>query len=119
MRLSWLLTFLIFAGCNNQNSSDLKMFPVDSLKPKLQGNWGRLGEDGPVWEINGDSIYYYQEKKAYHYQIVDKDLTIERPEFKADLRNISVVEDTMTFNDDQGLTINAYRFEAKNKIKKN
>jgi hypothetical protein len=43
---------------------------------------------------------------------VDKDLIIERLESKGILRNISVVEDTMIFYDEQGLTIKGYRFQT-------
>ena len=85
---------------------------VDDLKTKLIGHWGGLGEDGPVWEIKNDSIYYYQEKKTYPYQIVDKDLVIERPESKGVLRNISVTKDAMIFYDEQGFQIKGYRFKT-------
>jgi hypothetical protein len=116
MKIIYILIFLLFISCNTQNSNDKttkKIIEVDSLKSKLLGHWGGLGEDNPVWEIKIDSIYYYQEKKTSPYQIVDMDMIIERPESKGILRNISVVEDTMTFYDEQGLTIKGYRFKAK------
>ncbi len=116
MKLTFILTSLFFVSCNIQNSNDVatkKIIEADRLKIKLLGYWGGLGEDSPVWEIKIDSIYYCQEKKAYPYQIVDKDLVVERPKSKGLLRNISVVEDTMTFYDEQGLAIKGYRFKAK------
>jgi hypothetical protein len=116
MKLIWVIAFLFYVSCNTQNSNDAttkKVMKVDSLKTKLLEHWGGLGEDSPVWEIKNDSIYYYQEKKTYPYQIIGKDLVVERPESKGVLRNISVVSDTMIFYDEQGLPIKGYRFKAK------
>lgn len=86
---------------------------VDSLKIKLQGQWGGLEEDSPVLEITYDSIYYFEEKKSYSYQIIGKDLIIHRTQSVGVLRNISVLKDTMTFCDDQEFSIKAYRFKIR------
>ena len=117
MKIISILIFLFFIGCNSQNSNNAtakELIKQDSLKTKLLGQWGGLGENNPVWEIKIDSIYYYQHKKAYPYQIVGNALVIELTESKGVLRNISVVVDTMIFYDEQGLRIKGYRFKANN-----
>ena len=116
MKIICILFCVFFINCNNNDSNiatTRKYTTADSLKTKLLGQWGGSGEDSAVWEIRIDSIYYLQEKKTYAYKILDNDLVIERPESKGILRNISVFEDTMTFNDEQGLTIKGYRLKNK------
>lgn len=118
MKLISVILFLLFVccniqSCNTNNAGKNKPLLVDSLKAKLIGNWGGLGEDSPVWEIKHDSIYYYQEQKTYPYQIVGSDLIIERLDTKGILKNISVLKDTLMFYDEQGLQITGYRFLNK------
>jgi len=115
MKFNCGLFILFFVSCNNQPSKNVakKVTEIDSLKNTLVGEWGGLGENSPVWEINVESIYYYQENKSYPYEIIDKDLVIDRFESKGVLRNISVAKDTLTFYDEQGLKIKGYRFKTK------
>lgn len=115
MKIVCISFFIFFVGCNNADTNEKTKHHtnVDTIKNKLLGQWGGLGEDSAVWEISFDSIYYLQEKKSYPYKIVGNDLVVERNESKGFLRNISVIEDTMTFNDEQGLATKGYRFKAK------
>jgi hypothetical protein len=115
MKIACISLFIFFVSCDSadSNTKTNQYTKVDTLKHKLLGQWGGLGEDSAVLEIKIDSIYYLQEKKSYPYKIVDNDLVIERNESKGILRNISVIEDTMTFNDEQGLTTKGYRFKTK------
>ena len=120
MRIICISFFIFFVSCNNgdPNTTEKKRdTKVDVLKTKLLGKWGGLGEDSAVFEIKIDSIYYLQEKKTYPYKILNNDLVIERNGSKGILRNIIVIEDTMTFNDEQGLTTKGYRFNNKNRLK--
>ncbi len=99
-----LLFFLIFTiSCDDSNPDNDKLgkkFKNEkALKLKLLGQWGNLSETTPVWEIQNDSIYYFQESKAYSYIIIDNNFVIDRPNSKAVLRNISVVNDTLSFLD--------------------
>ena len=113
--ITWLIVIL-FTSCNNNDVNNKSTKPItkaDSLKLELLGEWGGLGEDSPVWEIRSDSIYYFRESKAYPYQILDNNFIIERSTSKGILKNISVVVDTMTFNDEQGLIIKSYRFKKQ------
>ena len=120
MKIICITFFLFLISCDRNSPNNAKKTPdtkVDTLKTTILGQWGGLGESSAVLEIRIDSIYYLEEKKAYPYTIIGKDLIIERQESKTILRNISVVEDTMTFtfNDEQGQTTYAYRFKAKSK----
>ena len=116
MKFFYILTLLYFGSCDTQKThsrTEDKLNKADSLKSRLLGKWGGLGEDSPVWEIKLDSIYYYQENKSYPYQIMENDLVIERGGSSGILSDISVVEDTLNFYDEQGLSIKAYRFKTK------
>lgn len=115
MNFRHVLFPIFLLSCNSQDHKNFtkNTITVNSLKNNLLGSWGGLGESIPVLEIGIDSIYYYQEKKAYPYKVVDRNLIIERTESKGVLRNISVIEDTMIFYDEQGLLIKGYRFRSK------
>ena len=116
MRINSIIFLILFTACNNtyDGKAKAKMYTkVDTLKNKLMGRWGGLGEDSAVWEIRIDSIYYFEERKTYPYKILNNDLIIERDESKGILRNISVVEDTMTFDIEEGVTATAYRFKTQ------
>ncbi|HEX4876774.1 MAG TPA: hypothetical protein VFV31_08900 [Chitinophagaceae bacterium] len=107
-----LITILLFVGCTSQRSEDSNnIAKIDSLKTTLLGQWGGLGEASPVLEIKSDSIYYFEEKKSYPYEIIGTDLVIRRAEYIGVLKNISVLQDTMTFYDEQQFSIKAYRFK--------
>ena len=82
----------------------------DSLKIKLIGIWGGLGEESPVWDIRHDSIYYYERSTAYPYEILNGNFIIYQPVSKLILRNISVIIDTMYFLDELNNPITGYRF---------
>ena len=115
MKIIYIILFTFFVSCNNTDQNDAmikKLTIVDTLKTKLLGQWGGREESAPVWEIRVDSIYYYEEKRTYQYKLLNKDLIIERDESKGILRNISVIEDTMTFNDEH-LIVKGYRFKIK------
>ncbi|MEP7228787.1 MAG: hypothetical protein ABI691_00965 [Ginsengibacter sp.] len=114
MKAIFILIFIVVVGCNTKKSNNThanKLTQVHSLKDNLIGKWGGLGEDSPVWKIELDSIYYYQEKKKYPYQILGRDLIIERAQSKGVLSNISVIKDTMIFSDEQGLIVRGFRFK--------
>jgi hypothetical protein len=116
MKFIWVITLLFIVGCHTKNSNDRTtktVKKIDSLKTQFKGQWGGLGEDDPVFEIKDDLIYYFEEKKTYPYQFAGKDLIIQRTESKGVLKNISVVNDTMTFYDEQGFSIKAYRFKNR------
>ena len=81
----------------------------DSLSLKLLGKWGGLDELTPVFYIRKDSIYYFQHLKAYPYKINDKNLEIKFENSTGVLKSIDVNVDTMSFTDDVGLIIRAYR----------
>lgn len=120
MKIICITFFLFLISCNRNGPNNAKKTrdtQVDTLKTTILGQWGGFGESSAVLEIRTDSIYYLEEKKAYPYTIIGKDLIIKRPESIAILRNISIVEDTMTFtvNGEQGQTTYAYRFKAKRK----
>lgn len=104
---------LIFIACNQhdkKNTSSKKVTMEDSLKIKLIGKWGGIGEGTPVWDIRPDSIYYYERSAAYPYKILNGDFIINLPSSKGVLKQISVIKDTMFFLDEQGNTIKGYRF---------
>ena len=109
----YILFFTLVLSCKAKYHDGVtkNIDKVDSLKNNLLGNWDGLGENDPVLEIKVDSIYYYQEKKAYLYKIINKDLVIYRAASKGILKNLAVVNDTMIFNDEQGMTIKAYKFK--------
>lgn len=110
--ICFLLT-LIFIACNQQNTKNepsKKMTMDDSLKTRLIGKWGGIGEDTPVWDIMPDSIYYYDRSTAYPYKILNGDFIIDLPVSKGILKHITVIKDTMSFLDEQGNEIKGYRF---------
>ncbi len=116
MRISCIISFILFTACSNRgvDKTKVEMYTkVDTLKSKLIGRWGGLGEDSAVWEIGTDSIYYFQHRKAYPYNILNSDLIIKLDESKAILRNIAVIEDTMTFEIHDSVIANAYRFKTQ------
>lgn len=96
-------------SCSNNTSSNHFTKP-DNLSQGILGKWGGLGENRPVWEIKADSIYYFQENKAYPYKMNGNDLIIERPDGVVILKNIAVDVDTLMFYHEQGLKVKAYRF---------
>ncbi len=111
---------ILFTGCNNPEVDDksAKIYTkVDTLKNKMIGRWGGLGEDSSVWEIRIDSIYYFQQRKTYPYKMLNNDLIIDRKESKGILRNISVIADTMTFYTEEGIRVSGYRPKTQNRIK--
>lgn len=86
---------------------EIKPVTVDPLRMKLLGLWG--GKDGPIWEIKTDSIYYFNESKAYPYKLINGDFVIYRTNITGTLWNISVSGDTLKFDDEQGLPVRGYR----------
>jgi hypothetical protein len=118
MKKAALIAFIFLTACNartSSNSREKKLTKEDSLRLTIIGPWGGPGEDSPVFKITTDSIYYFQHKRSYPYEIVDKDLLIQFPDSKAVLKNIFVVNDTLNFEDEQGLKIKGYRFNVNTK----
>lgn len=109
------MVFLIC--CNEQPSLKTKVLNnpsyEDSMKLRLIGQWGGLGENSPVWDIRQDSIYYYNRSAAYPYTILNNDLIIYLPESKGILKNIKLIKDTLFWLDEQGLTVKAFRMKMQ------
>jgi hypothetical protein len=117
MKYVIIIISLIFISCNDnpsyKTSPAKNNFKEDTLKPKLIGLWGGLGEDVPVWEIKSDSIYYFEQSAAYPYKIIDNDLIIDYPQSLTVLKDIYVINDTLFFLDEQGVVTRGYRFKNK------
>ena len=80
------------------------------MKNKLIGKWGRLAEEGPVFYITSDSIYYYDKLKSFSYEILNGDVIINFPTSKGRLKRVAVINDTMFFFDEFPDTIKAFRY---------
>jgi hypothetical protein len=118
MKKTALIAFIFLNACNTRtsnNSRAKKPTKEDSLRFTIIGPWAGPGEDSPVFKITTDSIYYFQQKRSYPYKIADKDLIIEFPHSKAVLKNIFVFNDTLNFEDEEGLKIKGYRFKVNAK----
>lgn len=115
MKIIFFIIIVFTSSCNSNSNKQSKISESitseDSLKKKLIGKWGGLGEDKPVFYIKQDSIYYYNRATAYPYKIVNKNLLIDLPEITGRFNNISVVADTLFFYDDQGILTKGYRFK--------
>ena len=85
---------------------------IDSLRKKIIGLWGGQNEERPVLNIGLDSIYYFQEKKAYKYKLYEDSLVIQFPDHFTSLRDINVIADTLVFRIDVG-KVYAYRSKWK------
>ncbi len=83
------------------------------MNEKFIGRWGGLGEKIPVWEINKDSIFYFERSTYYHYKLNNNNMEIDFPEGKGTLKNIRVIKDTLFFLDEGGEIVYAYRFKSK------
>ncbi|HWI92826.1 MAG TPA: hypothetical protein VNT20_16230 [Flavisolibacter sp.] len=95
------LMFILSFGCLNNASSNHRT-KLDTLPNGILGKWGGLGESTPVFDIRNDSIYYFQEQKAYPYKMKANDMLIERNNEIGVLKNISVDLDTLIFYDELG-----------------
>lgn len=108
-----LLLFIFFA-CNQPSEkripSSTKLDIADSLKIKLLGKWGGIGESIPVWEIKQDSIYYYDRSITYPYSIIDGNIIVDFYSSRGILKNILVINDTIFFENELGVPIRGYRF---------
>ena len=108
--LFFLIIFVLYS-CRDVNNSKKKYNNVlVDTSLFLMGKWGGAGENSPVWDIQKDSIYYYQRQKAYPYKYVNGDLIIDLGESKGVLHKVRVVLDTLFFYDEQGNPIRGYRF---------
>ena len=109
-----LLLFVIYTSCNHHHSPMIvENSNIDTLKNKIIGLWGGLGEDSAVWNIKADSIYYLQQSAAYPYKLIADSLMIYFPDHTATLHNLSAIQDTLTFKDGMGFKTFAYRFKNK------
>ena len=97
-------------NCGNHGHNPEK-HKIDSLRINVLGLWSGPNEDSPIWKITADSIYYFQEKKAYKYTLHKDSLVIQFPDHSYSLRDMSVIGDTMIFKDDIG-KVYAYRFKS-------
>lgn len=115
LKYIFIIITLKLISCNGSPSYKTSQEKVstkeDTLKPKLIGIWGGLGEDVPVWEIKSDSVYYFEQSAAYPYKIVDNDLIIDYPKSITVLKDIYVIKDTLFFLDEQGILTKGYRFK--------
>ena len=73
------------------------MTKQDSLQKSLIGRWGSLDEEQPGWEINSDSIYYFEEQQSYPCKLIGDSLMIYYKAGPFYLGDISVIEDTLIF----------------------
>lgn len=107
------IILIIFASCkeNNRHGNETKNVYVntnDSLISTLVGKWG--GDTGkPVWEIKKDSLYYFNEKRAYFYLFHDKDMIVLYKEGPYILGNIHTLNDTLFFEINPGNITKAFR----------
>ena len=101
------LSFTCFLGCRHYDRTH-HTSKIDSLRKNIVGLWGGLNEDRPVWNIGLDSIYYYQQGKAYKYKLYEDSLVIQFPDHVYSLQGINVIADTLEFHDEVG-KIYAYR----------
>jgi hypothetical protein len=107
------LSLAFFFSCGHDDSTH-HASKIDSLRKNIVGLWGGLNEDRPYWNIRLDSIYYYQEGKAYKYNLYEDSLVIQFPDHFASLNHINVIADTLAFYIDVG-KVYAYRFKWKEK----
>jgi hypothetical protein len=115
MKLFFAILAVFIYSCIQKTAPDSGSQLVnDSLKKTLVGKWGGLNESIPIWDIQVDSIYYYDRSKAYSYEIINDDLIINLPGSKGVLKNIFVIKDTVFFLDEQGNQVRGYRFKGNN-----
>ena len=118
MKHLFFLAVIFCFSCNNNNSNNAstkKLKRIEALRNQLIGQWGGLEEDSPVWDITPDSIYYFQSKQIYPYQLLDSNFVINYPGSRHPLKIISIVKDTLKFEDEPGTVISAYRFKINSK----
>jgi hypothetical protein len=112
MKFLPILFFIFLAGCSTQRQ---KIDPrTYSIKNRIIGKWGGLGEDSPVLRIDKDSVFYFGILKSYPYQWVDRSLVIDCSiDFgrKSILGSISINNDTMYYLLDNKLWDKIYRFK--------
>ena len=111
----FLLHVFLFASCNDNKKGDANPKKKNNnervKKNKMIGKWGGLGEATPVWDIREDSIYYFQHSKAYKYELIDKDMVVNFENYRPVFKNIHVVNDTLFFIDDIGISVRVFRFK--------
>ena len=109
--LTILLTEIVgFSSCDHTVSTDMNGSARDSLKNRIIGYWGGMGEDSPVWEITADSIYYFNVKTSYPYKLFQDSLVISFPDHSASLPFITVISDTIKWKNIFGSSMYGYRF---------
>ena len=95
-------------GCQTGKTKIIPISKIDSIKNSIIGKWGGLGENEPIWKITSDSIFFYNQKKSYPYEIVNNDLVFDNGMSKSHLKNIKVVQDTLFFEDKASLEYENY-----------
>jgi hypothetical protein len=111
--LVFFSTWLVSCSDYSHKSHNQK---TGRLRNAVLGLWGGPNEDHPVWKITADSIYYFQERRAYKYTLSEDSLVIQFPDHSYCLKDISVIGDTMVFNDEIG-KVSAYRFNSKGRTR--
>ena len=96
LRILFLL--LLIQSCQNNHSSVKAISRVDSFRNSLIGKWGGLNESEPVWRISHDSIYNYEQNKSYPYEIIGNDLVFDNGLSKPNLKDITVINDTLFYH---------------------
>ncbi|MGI8634259.1 MAG: hypothetical protein ACR2KZ_02535 [Segetibacter sp.] len=97
MKNTIIICLLVIMGCKDKTQANIEISKTDSFKNSLIGKWGGSEENGCVWEITRDSLYYYDQNKSYPYAIVGNDLVINMGESKPRLKDVSVKRDTLFF----------------------
>jgi len=104
-----VVVWILCISCNNRKTTEPTKF--DTLRKNIIGAWGGLGEDGPVWQINSDSIYYFDRKKSYPYKLYNDSFLIFFPDHAALLHSVSIIQDTLIFYGSENIKTFAYRFK--------
>lgn len=106
-----LLGVCIIVACNNntdKRGKEISITTNDSLISTILGKWGEVGN--PVWKIDKDSIYYFNENKSYYYLVHDGDMIVLYKSGPYSLNKIHSLNDTLFFKiNDVGGFIKAFR----------
>lgn len=111
MKYIYSILILFLVSCNDRIKSDQKISLEDSINETLIGKWGGSSENNPTFEIRKDSIFYFEHSKAYSYKLSKQDMIINFPKLQMKWEKIHVINDTLFFFQDPGLSVRAVKFK--------